>query len=491
MPTVLGSDGSGSGLDADKLDNLDSSAFAPSTHAHDHGSLTGLGDDDHSQYFNLSQNEKVTGRPAFNGGTVSLPPFSVNSTTLVKNLNADKLDGKDASAFGDITGVTAGTGLSGGGTTGNVTVNVKVPLSLSGSSNDAIIKGSNSYPSGRAVVGYATARAGYTSGVYGQSASDSGKGVYGYATATSGTTFGVRGDTVSTSGLGVYGLAAATSGEAYGVYGRTKSDSGRGVYGYASASSGTSYGVYGESASENGHGVYGTNLSSGNYGYLGSENNGVYGYSTMGNGVYGVSNTGYGVYGYSGGLAGYFVGNVYVDGFLSKAGGSFQIDHPLDPENKYLNHSFVESPDMMNIYNGNVVLDATGQAWVELPEWFEALNKDFRYQLTPIGAPGPNLYIASKIEDNRFKIAGGTAGMEVSWQVTGIRQDLWAEANRIPVEEDKPEEELGYYLHPELYGQAEEKSIEWARRPEMMQRMKEMKEVEGVSETDRLLEVES
>jgi hypothetical protein len=136
----------------------------------------------------------------------------------------------------------------------------------------------------------------------------------------------------------------------------------------------------------------------------------------------------------------------------------------------------VESPDMMNIYNGNVVLDERGEAWVELPEWFEALNKDFRYQLTPIGYPGPNLYIARKIEDNRFRIAGGTAGMEVSWQITGIRQDPWAEANRIAVEEDKPEEEIGYYLHPELYGQAEEKSIEWARDPDGMKRMKEERE---------------
>ena len=59
---------------------------------------------------------------------------------------------------------------------------------------------------------------------------------------------------------------------------------------------------------------------------------------------------------------------------------------------------------MKNIYDGVATLDAKGERWVELPGWFEALNKDFRYQLTPIGAPGPNLYIASKIEDNRFRI---------------------------------------------------------------------------------------
>ena len=152
------------------------------------------------------------------------------------------------------------------------------------------------------------------------------------------------------------------------------------------------------------------------------------------------------------GHAGYFDGSVRVTGDLSKGGGGFKIDHPLDPENKYLLHSFVESPDMMNVYNGNATLDANGEAWVELPVWFEALNRDFRYQLTPIGAPGPDLYIAEEVRDNRFKIAGGEPGMKVSWQVTGVRHDPYAEAHRVPVEEDKPPEEQGTYLHPEAYG---------------------------------------
>jgi hypothetical protein len=166
------------------------------------------------------------------------------------------------------------------------------------------------------------------------------------------------------------------------------------------------------------------------------------------------------IYAY-GTTAGYFSGNVTVTGTVSKGGGSFKIDHPLDPTNKYLCHSFVESPDMMNIYNGNVILDDQGEAWVVLPEWFEALNKDFRYQLTAIGAPGPNLYIAEKVSDNRFKIAGGEPGMEVSWQVTGIRQDPFAEANRIPVEIVKPDDERGTYLHPDAYGAPQEKGVNY------------------------------
>ncbi|UCE08258.1 MAG: hypothetical protein JSW07_09645, partial [bacterium] len=143
------------------------------------------------------------------------------------------------------------------------------------------------------------------------------------------------------------------------------------------------------------------------------------------------------------GQAGYFRGSVTVTGTLSKGGGSFKIDHPLDPENKYLCHSFVESPDMKNVYDGVVLLDNRGEAWVELPDWFDALNRDFRYQLTAIGGPGPNLYIAEKIVNNRFKIAGGNPGMEVSWQVTGIRQDAFANAHRILVEEEKSGDERG------------------------------------------------
>jgi len=161
----------------------------------------------------------------------------------------------------------------------------------------------------------------------------------------------------------------------------------------------------------------------------------------------------------AGGYAGYFGGNVYVTGNLYKGGGGFKIDHPLDPEHKYLQHSFVESPDMMDIYNGNVTLDEAGEAWVELPEWFEVLNRDFRYQLTPIGAPAPGLYIAEEVKGNRFKIAGGEPGLRVSWQVTGIRCDPYAEAHRIPVEGDKLPEEQGTYLHPVAYGLPKEMGL--------------------------------
>ncbi|MGB2696394.1 MAG: hypothetical protein WBD28_00885, partial [Candidatus Zixiibacteriota bacterium] len=201
-------------------------------------------------------------------------------------------------------------------------------------------------------------------------------------------------------------------------------------------------------------------------------------------GVYAVAQGGnydYGVYGAAAveanSWAGYFYGNAKVTGTLTKGGGSFQIDHPLDPENKYLFHSFVESPDMMNVYNGNVILDATGEATVELLDYFEALNRDFRYQLTAIGAPGPNLYISQEISGNSFKIAGGEPGMKVSWQVTGIRHDKFAEANRIQVEVDKPAEEQGKYLHPEAYKLGQEYDIHYEQHKQMKER--EQRKLEG------------
>jgi hypothetical protein len=202
-----------------------------------------------------------------------------------------------------------------------------------------------------------------------------------------------------------------------------------------------------------------------------SASEGLSAISARGVGVYGTTSAGVGVYGETPDPlnAGYFQGNVSVNGTLTKSGGSFKIDHPLDPSNKYLSHSFVESPDMKNIYDGTVITDRTGNATVTLPDWFEALNRDFRYQLTVIGQFAQAI-ISSKISANQFSIRTDKPNVEVSWQVTGIRQDTWANAHRIPVEEEKPENERDSYLNPELFNQPAEKGVEWVRHPEMMKR---------------------
>jgi hypothetical protein len=143
-------------------------------------------------------------------------------------------------------------------------------------------------------------------------------------------------------------------------------------------------------------------------------------------------------------------GNVAVTGSLSKGGGSFKIDHPLDPQNKYLQHSFVESPDMMNIYNGNIVTDGAGKAVVTLPDYFEALNMEFRYQLTVIGTFAQAI-ISKKISNNQFEIATNQPNVEVSWMVTGVRHDAYANQNRIPTTTYKDAADRGKYLHPAAF----------------------------------------
>jgi hypothetical protein len=314
---------------------------------------------------------------------------------------------------------------------------------------------------------------------------------------------GVAGYTTVAGSTALYGNAG-NSGGSNGVvaYGAT------GVAGYATVSGGIAlYGNAGNSTASNGvvgygaTGVAGNSTITGSYGTYGSGSTGVWGNSTGtganvgvlglgGTGVQGVGNT-WGVlgqsnstsgsgggfsnsttgdalftYNQSGGYAAFFDGDVDVDGNLSKAGGSFKIDDPLDPANKYLYHSFVESPDMMNIYNGNATTDGQGSAVVKLPEWFETLNRDFRYQLTVIGQFSQAI-VASKVANHQFTIKTDKPNVEVSWQVTGIRQDAWANAHRIPVEVEKAQADRGLYLHPELFGAPPQKSIALAHHPMM------------------------
>jgi hypothetical protein len=122
-------------------------------------------------------------------------------------------------------------------------------------------------------------------------------------------------------------------------------------------------------------------------------------------------------------------------------------------------HTCVESSERKNVYDGVVQLDANGTASVDLPGWFEALNGDFRYQLTAVGGAAPNLHVTEEVSENRFRIGGGEGGMKVCWQVTGSRKDAWAAANPFEVEEEKPPEDRGRYLQPDLYGAPEEQRV--------------------------------
>ncbi len=401
------------------------------------------------------------------------------------NLDADTIDGLEATDLAPAVHAHLGASWSGFATNGLAVANTSTFSSAKGLLGEILTTGAGAFSAG--VHGYNRGTGGSGIGVWGQQ-DGSGWGVYG--STPSGR--GVYG--TSTSGTGVFGQASGTSGLNYGVYASTNSLSGYGLFatGADTAINAESPGspvVRAESTADSlgqytiaiegeaiGAGVRGlggvqgvagiadeTSLdghSSSIYGVTGSADTfGALAYSFLDGGT----RRSYAVYGSSSGgngdvnHAGYFAGTVHVTSTLSKGGGSFLIDHPLDPENKTLSHSFVESPDMMNIYNGNVVLDERGEAWVTLPDWFDALNRDFRYQLTGIGQFAP-VFVAEPIQGNRFKIAGGEAGMTVSWQVTGIRQDAWANQNRIPVEEDKLPGVKGRLIHPEAFGQPPERT---------------------------------
>ncbi|MFJ4320582.1 hypothetical protein ACIP46_35655 [Streptomyces lavendulae] len=173
-----------------------------------------------------------------------------------------------------------------------------------------------------------------------------------------------------------------------------------------------------------------------------------------------------GVYGEAGDPdcnAAFFNGRTVVWGDFWVGGAKhFIIDHPLDPENRYLRHTCVESPDPLNVYGGTVVTDQEGQAVVELPEYFEALNTDVRYQLTVIGGFAQAV-VAEEVLDNRFTVATDKPQVKVSWQVSGVRQDAYTKANPHPAVQEKHASERGTYIHPEAWGKPKERGWTYER----------------------------
>lgn len=277
-------------------------------------------------------------------------------------------------------------------------------------------------------------------GVVGITEGSYAKGVVGKATG--GLSIGVEGsgDEIGVSGhgtRGVYGETSTALPFGAGVMGKTNVKGAAAVWGSAEFSAD---GVKGHT--DSGTGVLGQTTGS------------------FGTGVVGVSPNTENVGPF--GFAARFQGAINVTGSVHKSGGGFRIDHPIEPESKFLDHSFVESDEMKNIYDGVVELDADGNAVVQLPSWFEVLNTDFRYQLTALGAPARDLHVRREVADGRFEIAGGRPGQRISWQVTGRRQDLWARAHPLMPEVNKVEIEQGRYRHPELYGLPRERGIEFA-----------------------------
>jgi hypothetical protein len=252
--------------------------------------------------------------------------------------------------------------------------------------------------------------------------------------------FAVLGNT-SNGDVAVEGM---NQGSGVGVAGY--SSSGLGVYGDSSAADG----VKGVSASMNYSGVFGENQASGV---------GVLGYTNQ---------DGYAVVGFNdctgsgcSGFAGYFFGRTHSTDDLSTSGSKpFLIDHPLDPSNRILMHAALEAPEVLNVYSGTVTIGKNGNARVQLPSYFLALNKgDYRYQLTCVGGYSP-VYVAKEIgESAAFEVAGGVPGLKVSWQVLAVRNDPRMRLRPFVAEQDKAPSQRGKYFDPRSYGLGADKAI--------------------------------
>ena len=245
----------------------------------------------------------------------------------------------------------------------------------------------------------------------------------------------------STTGLawGVSGQVASTATSQAGVYGSNlRTNGGHGVLGIGFN------GVVGESNYSTGYGIFAENYDA---------------IAPLGNGV-GVAGTGYyGVLGedrYLGSVVGAF--GVFSNGNLGASGvKAFYIDHPAAPEDKYLRHFSIESNEVLNVYRGVVVCDEQGEAVIHMPEYFDLINTEPSYQLTPIGGYAP-VFIAEELEGGQFTIGGASPGMKVSWELTALRNDPYLQQNpevrEVVVEKDQRSK--GKLLIPQLYGKGDE-----------------------------------
>lgn len=246
----------------------------------------------------------------------------------------------------------------------------------------------------------------------------------------------LRIDSDIVGGLGIDSVHTSTTGNSVAGNFATASNAGTGVYALASNAAGATYGVRGITSS------------------TGAGAAGVRGEAATG------SSTNYGVYGQANGATAF---GVYANGRLGASGTkSFMIDHPLDPENKVLLHYSAESPEVLNIYSGNVQADGAGEAWITLPDYFASINTDPRYILTSVGGPAPMLHVAVKVQGNMFKIAGAMPNAEVSWEVKAKRTDRFVTQRGAPVERMKTGVEQGKYLEPALYGKPESMGVFYA-----------------------------
>lgn len=283
--------------------------------------------------------------------------------------------------------------------------------------------------------------------------------------------------TTSNSGVGMYSLSSNPANTYSGIQSLTNASSGL-VSAIIGSSSGGASGVSGqiEPGASGIAGVYGNNLrTNGGYGTYGIGHSGTVGETNyqLGFGLYGRNYDAIGPLGNAVGTYGYgYIGvwgdqtdplgySVYANGDFGAAGTkAFAIDHPLDPAHKYLKHYSIESNEVLNMYRGTIAFNENGEATVKMPDYFDAVNANFSYQLTPIGGYAP-LFIKEKLADGQFVIGGGELGMEVSWTVYAERNDPYLQQHpeSKAVEVEKEVWNQGKYLQPDLYDQSNDLKI--------------------------------
>lgn len=401
---------------------------------------------------------------------------------------------------------------------GGVAVFGNPPVELQGITPGTLQNG-NLNISGTAKAGTVVAYSSEPTGiVYGgdfRSVSTQGRGVLGNASSPTGVTYGGLFQSASSTGRGVAGISSATTGFAVGGFFTSNSPDGKGVQGNSNATTGLNFGVYGRNLSDAGFGVYseghvglsrnlgiglgtavpttrlkiqeddldsieasvqvvngthssfgvgrgaifgeaaGTGPCLGVIGYSRSTNNNSYGMYAQASGtntnyaIYATANTGTTNY------AGYFQGLLHASS-ASSGVKAFTIDHPLDPANKVLSHSSIESDERVNLYRGEIKTDQQGRATITLPTWFEALNEDALYQVSVIDDADTSSFVMAKIsqrlKNGKFKIRTSAPNITVSWQVSARRHDPTSNFYPLEVERNKTKDEKGKYFAPEAYG---------------------------------------
>jgi len=417
--------------------------------------------------FNLGQTNSVNGTTRLQGATSSQQLYVQNASATADSIGIIGVSTAGTGVWGH-TNSRVGVRASAGATTG---VNYGV-FATTGSPSGFAGYFQNSAPTNSNGTAVVAVSKGKLSDIPNRYAKPAGaflgyNGVLGVTSPDSADGFAVIGHTSAPSGAAVRAASTSATGANYGIWASAASKDGQA--GFFSNQSGTAIKALGSGAAGNEFGDYlgpaggqfvgpigvlAAPSAAGGVAVLAVQGKGLFALFAQGDSnLLGNVRVGGTIGGSQLSLSGDATidGNLRVKGSVSKGSGTFQIDHPLDPENKYLSHSFVESPDMMNIYNGNVVTDAHGEAIVELPGYFEALNRDPRYQLTVIGTMAQAI-VDKKIAGNRFSIRTSEPNVEVSWQVTGIRQDGFAKAHPVIVEEEKSGADRGRYLHPTELG---------------------------------------